>query len=353
VSVSLAHITRGALVESIHCGSVAVVDDAGEMVTWAGDPEGRIYFRSSGKPFQAVPLVASGAADAFGFNSVELALACASHDASARHQAVAASMLAKAGLGESDLRCGFSPPMDEEEKARVVLGLEPRSQIKCECSGEHAGMLAACRHRGWSTGNYNDLDHPLQQDVLAVIAAATGIPADELVLATDGCSIPTFGAPLRSFARAYAVLADPHRALWDGPVEWRDALIRLRDAMLAHPDMIAGQGNLDTDLMQLTNGRILAKLGAEGLLCLAVPDRGLGIAIVDADGSQRGLGPAAIAVLQQLDLIEADKIEALRKQHSGEVLNFAGTPVGEIQSVVTLETRPFTVPDMSMSLGGR
>ena len=252
------------------------------------------------------------------------------------YQTVLALYLAKAGLGESDLGCGFSPPMNEEEKAKVVLGLEPQSQIKCECSGEHAGMLAACRHRGWPTESYVERDHPLQREVLAVVAAVTGIPEDDLVIATDGCSIPTFGAPIHAFARAYAILADPHGAQWDGSAEWRNALVRLRDAMAAHPEMIAGEGNLDTDLMRLTGGRIIAKLGAEGLLCLAVPERRLGVAIVDADGSQRGLGPATVALLEQLELADATILGALREQHSGPVRNFAGDAVGEIRPVLEL-----------------
>jgi L-asparaginase II len=307
-------------------------------VASAGDPSTPCYFRSSAKPFQAMPLLTSGAADAFGFTTQEVALAAASHDGTARHQAIVSAMLAKAGVGEADLRCGYSPPIDETEKAKVALGLEPPSQVKCECSGEHAGMLAACRHRGWPTATYNDPDHPLQREVLATVAAVTGMPAHGLTIATDGCGIPTFGAPLHAFARAYAVLADPRQAPWTGPPELRAALVRMRDAMTAHPDMIAGDGNLDTDLMRLTEGRIVAKLGAEGLLCLAIPDQGLGIAISDADGSQRGLGPATVAVLEHLGLADESTLAELRAKHSGPVKNFAGEQVGELLPV--LELRP-------------
>ena len=334
--VPIAHVTRGALIESVHFGSVAVVDESAKTVAWAGDPGTRLFFRSSAKPFQAMPLVLSGAADAFGFTTEELALSAASHDGTAHHQAVVSSMLAKAGTGESDLRCGYSPPVDGSEKAKVELGLDPPTQIKCECSGEHAGMLAACQHRGWPTATYHTPDHPLQREVLATIAAVTGIPDSALILATDGCGIPTFGAPLHAFARAYAVLADPHHARWIGPPALRDALLRVRSAMTAHPEMIAGEGNLDTDLMRLTDGHIVAKLGAEGLLCLAIPEHQLGIAITDAGGSPRGLGAATIAVLEQLELVEASVLAALRKAHSGQVKNFAGDPVGEIRSDLSL-----------------
>ena len=138
----IAEITRGDLVESRHLGNVVAIHANNNVVAWAGDPEARMFFRSSAKPFQAIPLVASGAADAYGFTTEERVLASASHNATERHQAVVASMLRKAGLRESDLQCGIASPLDEKEKARVTLGLIEPSLVQCECSGKHAGMLA-------------------------------------------------------------------------------------------------------------------------------------------------------------------------------------------------------------------
>ncbi len=332
----MAEITRGDLVESRHLGNAVVVDGNADVVAWAGDAETRMFFRSSAKPFQAIPLVASGAADAYGFTPEELALASASHNATMRHQAVVASMLMKAGLHESDLQCGIAPPLDEEEKARVTLGLTQPSLIQCECSGKHAGMLATCRHQGWPIENYLEPGHPLQQEIRAILAAACGVPAETFDVATDGCSLPTYGAPLRAFATAYAVLADPDGARWEGLPAYRAALLRLRKAIVAHPDLVSGDGEIDTTIMRVTGGKVMAKLGAEGLLCMAIPDLRLGVAISDSSGSERGLGPGAVAVLGELDLLDDATLTALRQELCPPVQSFAGQPVGEIKQVLTL-----------------
>ncbi len=333
----MVEITRGTLVESSHRGSVAVVDSDGTMVAWAGNPEERLYFRSSAKAFQGIPLVASGAADAFGFTTEELALATASHNATGRHQAVVASMLTKAGLRESDLQCGIAPPLDEDEKARVTLGLIPPTLIQCECSGKHSGMLVTCRHQGWPIEDYLEPDHPLQREIKAIVAAACGVPAETLDVATDGCSLPTFGAPLRAFATAYAVLADPDGAPWERPTAERSALRRLREAIVTHPELVSGEGEIDTTIMRVTDGAVVAKLGAEGLLCMAVPGRRLGIAISDSGGSTRSLGPAAVATLESLGLVDDDTIGTLQEELCPPVTNFAGKTVGETRSVLRLE----------------
>ena len=335
----MVEITRGALVESRHLGNAAVVDGNGDLVAGAGDPETRMFFRSSAKPFQAIPLVASGAADAYGFTPEELALATASHNATQRHQAVVASMLAKAGLKEDALQCGIAPPLDEEEKARVTLGLVQPSLIQCECSGKHTGMLATCRHRGWPLESYLEREHPLQQEIRDIIATACGVPVDSLDVGIDGCSLPTYGAPLRAFATAFAVLADPDGSHWNGSSQYRAALHRIRDAVVKHPDLVSGEGEIDTTIMRTTGGQIVAKLGAEGLLCMAVPDRRLGIAISDSSGSERGLGPGAVAVLGELELVDGTTLAKLEQELCPVVKNFAGLPVGEIRPALTL-SRP-------------
>ena len=333
----LAEVTRGAIVESTHHGTVVAVDAEGTTVARLGDPALPLFFRSSGKPFQAVPVVTTGAADQFGLTTEELAITCASHMGTPRHQEVVASILAKAGVTDDDLLCGLDPPLDEEEKAKVLAGLKQPSQIQCECSGEHAGMLAACRAAGWPVEGYVAVDHPLQVEIRSIVAAACGMLPEALEIGTDGCSIPTFGATIRDFAFAFAVLADPEGARWDGTAAQRAAVGRLRSAVAAHPELIDGEGTLDTDIIRLTGGRVIAKLGAEGLLTLAVPDRRLGVAISDAGGSQRGLGPAAVAVLEQLGLADGAAISAIREKHSGAVTNFVGKPVGEIRPAMTLE----------------
>jgi L-asparaginase II len=198
-------------------------------------------------------------------------------------------------------------------------------------------MLAACRAWNWPIENYIAAEHPLQEKIRSIVARGCGETAPQLELATDGCSLPTFAAPILQFAFAYAVLADPVGAKWDGLDSERAALRRLREAMTLHPDLISGEGEIDTVIMQETNGRVVAKLGAEGLLCLAIPGHRLGVAISDAGGSTRSLGPAAVAVLGQLGLEDDMTIATLKEKLCPPVRSFAGNEVGEIRASLTLE----------------
>ena len=332
----LAEVTRGGAVESVHHGVVVVVDTAGGVVASAGDPAHVAYFRSSAKPFQAVPLVESGAADAFGLTPAELALCCASHSGEPRQQAVAAGILAKVGLGSEALRCGVVLPMDGAEAARIVAGLVPPSPLQCDCSGKHAGMLAVCAHLGLPLEGYLDPDHPLQRSILGIMSEVLRLPADQILPATDGCSLPTFGAPLRAFAAAWAALAAPEHAPVDAGGAHAVALDRLRAAMTAHPENVGGTDRLDTDLMAIAGNRIAAKSGAEGLLCLAVPERGLGVAIRVLDGSGRAHPVVLAAVLEQLDLVDAATIAAVMERHPPTLRNHNGRHVGELRAAFRL-----------------
>lgn len=335
----LAEVTRGDLVERVHRGSVAVVRADRGLVAVAGDAGAEMYLRSCAKPFHAVPLVTTGAADALGLSTEELAVACASHNGTERPRAVVLGLLAKAGAAESDLRCGWAPPRDERERARVTLGLREPTLAQCACSGEHAGMVAACRHAGWPVETYLEPGHPLQEEILAVLTAASGVPACALARATDGCGLPTYATTLRAIATAYAVLADPNDARWQGDAAQRLALLRLRQAMVAHPELVSGEGETDTEIMRATEGRVVAMLGAEGLLCLAVPEHGLGVAIRDASGSSRALGAAALAVLATLGLEWEPVLDDLRERLCPPVRSFAGEVVGEIRPAVRLVRR--------------
>ncbi|MEA2527027.1 MAG: hypothetical protein QOF73_4254, partial [Thermomicrobiales bacterium] len=166
----LAEVTRGGAVESVHAGTIAVVATDGRLVAWAGDVERFAYFRSSAKPFQAIPVVESGAADAFGFTPAELALCCASHHAERHHQREVAAMLAKLGLTEDALQCGIALPSDDEEAGRILSGLVPPSPLQCDCSGKHTGMLATCLHLGYPIDSYLEPEHPLQRMIRGIVA---------------------------------------------------------------------------------------------------------------------------------------------------------------------------------------
>ncbi len=340
MTVILAEVTRGERVESVHHGVVAVVNAAGELVAGVGDPEHVAYFRSSAKPFQAVPLVESGAADAFGFIPAELALACASHNAEPSHQAGVASMLAKIGLDAEALRCGIALPYDEAEAARVTTNKTRPSSIHNNCSGKHAGMLATCVHLGYPLDTYLDPEHPLQRQIRSIVVAALRMDEDDIGVATDGCSLPTYAAPVRAFATAFAAFAAPEQAPPGHGREYAAALDRLRQAMAAHPHNIGGTGEPDTDLMDVSGGRIVAKVGAEGLLCMALPEQAIGIAMRFADGSTRCHAVVAMEVLRQLGFLEPAVGAAMRERHDPALRNHNGWRVGELRPAFRLVLSP-------------
>lgn len=332
----IAVTTRGGIGESSHYGVVVAVDAAGELVGAAGDPDDVVFFRSSAKPFQAIPVIESGAADAFGFTPAELALCCASHAATPEHQRQVAAMLAKIGLSVTDLQCGCPLTIDDAETARIVLGLTERTPLQCDCSGKHTGMLATIVHEGLIQDDYLELHHPLQQRILQIMAEVMRLPANEIVIGTDGCSLPTFGAPVRAFATAFAALAAPEQTPPGAGREHAAALNRLRQAMTAHPVNVSGEGHLVADLMEVSEGRIAAKSGAEGLLCLAIPERELGIAIRVTDGSFRAHPAIVVAALEQLDILDAPARQEILNRHSPELRNHNGRLVGEIEPVFQL-----------------
>lgn len=332
----IAETTRGGIVESVHHGVIAVADVSGELVASAGDPGRVVFYRSSAKPIQAIPVIESGAADRFGLTPRELALACASHSGTERHQREVTAMLAKLGLEPSALMCGAIVPYDATTGAMVEAGLLPKTALCCDCSGKHAGMLAVCVHEGLPLDGYLEPEHPLQRRILGIMAELLRMPEADIALGTDGCSLPTFGAPVEAFARSWATLAAPERAPAGQGREHAAALDRLRAAMIEAPENVAGEGELVTDLMELAGGAVCAKSGAEGLICLALPERGLGIAIRVLDGSYRAHTVLVIETLRQLGALPAGLEEALLERQPSELRNHNRRHVGDIRAAFRL-----------------
>lgn len=318
--------TRGELVESVHRVSAAVVRADGHLVAAAGDPTLVACWRSAAKPFQALPLVADGAADAIGLTTQELALACASHSSEPPHLAVAQGLLDRLGLSAADLACGPHVPYSASEAERIVRERVALTPVWSNCSGKHAGMLALARHHGWPTAGYERPGHPVQQRILAEVARWTGVPADAIVTATDGCAAVTFALPLAAMALAWARLGAS-----DDP-----SATRVRAAMTAHPELVAGQGRLCTDLMAALPGRVLAKVGAAGIYCAALPELGLGIALKIADGDSDASGPALLAVIRQVVACAGASggyaLDAVSAHAERPIVNTRGTRVGVVRA---------------------
>jgi L-asparaginase II len=322
-------VVRGTVVESRHRVHVAVVDADGNLRASAGDPDLVTFFRSSAKPLQAVPVVEDGAYDRFGMTLEELALCCGSHSGSARHVRTAESILARVGLDAGALACGPHPPLDDE--ARVALaeaGLEP-GRLHNNCSGKHAGMLALARAHGWDTAGYERLEHPVQGRMIAEVSRWSSVPQEALAFGTDGCGVVCFGLPLRDMARSFARLAAAARRGDRGP-----ALVV--EAITTHPELVAGEGRVCTDLMRRAGGRLFAKIGAEGMYCVGVPGAELGIALKVEDGSPRALPSAAVALLRELDLISEDDLGALHAHVFPELRNTLGEVVGQLRPAISL-----------------
>jgi len=332
----LAETTRGGVRESIHHGVVVVANTQGEVVAAAGDPDWFAFYRSSAKPFQAVPLIESGAADRFGVTPAELALSCASHNAEYRHQTQVLAYLAKLELGEGALQCGAPLPSDPSEHSKVILGERAKSPLQCDCSGKHTGMLAACKALGLPIDTYMQPTHPLQVQIKQVLAEVCRVRPEDFVMGTDGCSLPTFGTSVSNFARSWAALAAPEKTPAQFGGAHATALVRLRSAMIAHPENVAGENELVTNVMRVGGGAWACKSGAEGLFCFAAIEQGLGLAIRVADGSFRSHAVILTSALRQLGLATSEQIDAILALHNPEIRNHNKILVGAHRAVFEL-----------------
>jgi L-asparaginase II len=315
---------RGGLPETLHRVSVAVADGSGALVAATGDPHRRTFWRSAAKPFQLLPFVACGGAAAYGFGRRELALMAASHNGESRHRALAAAILAAAGLEESDLLCGTHLPEAEPAWRELAARGGAPTPLWNNCSGKHAGMLAHCRHRGWPVFDYRRPDHPLQVEIAALVARTTGERPGAIRVGVDGCGVPAFHLSLAGMASAYARLVGGGM-----PEEWRQAASAIVDAMASEAWYLAGTGRLCTRLHEVSGTRVIAKAGAAGIFCAGLRERGWGLALKVEDGSGRIAGVALLEALRQLEVLAEPDLAALAPFTAGELRNHAGTPVGE------------------------
>ncbi len=325
--VALANVTRDGVVESTHYGRIAVCEPDGRLLASAGDPDAVQYWRSSSKPIQALSVVTSGAADSFALTVRELAVCCASHSGSAMHTTTVLGILDKLGLSESDLQCGVHWPGDSEERDRLIREREQPGPRHNNCSGKHAGMLATCLALGADPAHYMDLNHPVQRLVTEHLCLLGGIAEQDIVFGRDGCGLPTAGVPLRSCAQAFANLADPSAL----PVEVASAVERITAAMAAAPEMVSAPGSFNTELLAAGAGDVVAKGGAEGLFCMGVRSRAVGVAFKTADGSSRAHAPIALELLRRLNVELPDDLVA--KFARVPVMNCHQEHVGDIEPV--------------------
>lgn len=334
----LMEIWRGPTVESVHNGSIAVMNKEGVLVAFTGNPAGLTYMRSSAKPLQAIPLVEMGAAEEFSFTPAELAVCCASHAGTDLHVETVSHLQKKIGITEGNLQCGVHPPFDGDTQRQLIQENLAPQPLRNNCSGKHTGMLALAKHLSQPLESYLDLDHPVQVAILQAVKEMTGA---EPVIGIDGCSAPNFAVPLKAAAWAYARLMDPS----DLPPSRNKACRQISEAMRSNPVLVSGPGRFDTLLMEVTEGRILSKGGADGFQGLGIPagesDYGeaLGVAIKIADGDlgKRALGPVSLTVLSLLGALSSEERRQLSDFDQGPSKNLRGLEVGRHQVCFDLE----------------
>lgn len=349
MSQALVSLYRGELVESVHRGHIAVTDAEGRLLWWAGDPGCVTYFRSSAKPIQVLPIVASGAVDRFGITDSELAVMAASHRGEDIHIDAVTSILGRIGLTESALMCGTHapscvwPPERISAKCSQAAGRirsgASFSPIFNNCSGKHAGMLMYAVHRGYPIDDYVSRDSRVQQDMWQAVSDVAGLPREEVVRGVDGCGVVVFGMPLSGMARAYARMSAPESL----PVEYVEPARRIVHAMMDHPEMVGGSGDFGTDLMLGARGALFCKGGAEGLFCVGIPGKGLGIAVKIEDGGARALPSTVVESLRVLGAVTPEMSGMRELAIERPVRNCRGDVVGYMRPCFELERASGTI----------
>ncbi len=295
-----------------------MVDASGKVLRSAGSADAETTLRSCVKPLQALPFLRV-ATDRLGAGDAEIAIACASHQGEDEHLATVRALLARAQVPEEALGCGPQLPSDEATARRLLASGGVPRPIHNNCSGKHGAMLATCAVMGWPLHGYMEPAHPCQQAVSAALQEMLGVDLDAAPRGIDGCGLTTYGIPLSAIARSFAAASnDP-------------AFRRAQDAMAAHPFLVAGTNRFDTALLEVAGGRLTAKIGGAGVWAAVARPDGPGVAIKIEAGGGEAIPVVALAVLQQIGLLDADLSDRLRPFASVTVRNWAGREVGEIR----------------------
>ena len=320
-------VTRGALVESLHRVHAAVVNASGELIGSAHNPSLVTHWRSCAKPFQIMPLLEQGGFDIIAWGDDQLALACGSHGGEPEHVALAQVMLATIGMEEGDLACGPHDPLAARGLRILRESGQRPTRLHNNCSGKHAAMLARAHTAGWPTEGYERAGHPVQEECLAQVAKWSGVAPEAIGRAIDGCGVVVFALPLESMANAYARLADQARRCQEVPS-------RIVHAMQTRPFLVGGSDRFDSAIIEATEGRVIAKVGAEGVHSIAIIDEGIGIALKVECGAQRAQFPAVISVLQHYGALPRDLPPSLAEFSHKQLRNTRGEVVGDVRPLV-------------------
>lgn len=327
MSVSLVDVTRSNVVESIHYGDVVVVDNKGNTLFQSGDSERLTFFRSSAKPIIAVASLASGIVEKFGLTLKEIATITSSHRGEEEHIKVIEGMMDKIGINRSTLLCGIREPNSKEAAKELTARGESPSELHCNCSGKHVGIIASVIAKGLPVEGYLSYEHMIGKYIEGVVSDFCGMKPQDIIKGIDGCGLTVYAIPLKNMAFSYANLVD--ESFKDYKYEKSQNYV-LR-AMTSHPEMVAGNGHLDTELMRLTGDRLIGKSGAEGVYCAGIREKGIGIALKIADGNSRAVGPVILELLFRMGIINADELDKLKEFYNPSILNNRDERVGDLR----------------------
>ncbi|USB32613.1 asparaginase [Paenibacillus sp. YPG26] len=321
--VVLVHEFRAGTLECAHSGHISIVNEKGDVVYFAGDPDFVAFTRSSAKPFQAIPGIRAGLIDHYHLKGEDVAIMTASHRSQEVHVQTLERLSGKIDIEEHCLVCAPSLPLDETAREELLRANGYRRRLFHNCSGKHFGVLAYCKMAGYPLQGYDQPEHPVQQEILTTLAVLAELPRESIGLGTDGCGFPVFALPLSSLAKAYLKLACPDQIQ---DTATREAVVQITAAMNAHPVLVGGSGRVDSILLQDTN--IVAKGGFKGVYCFSLKKERLGVALKILDGSEEEWGLVVLRTLEQLDYNNQVTLERLRSAFDTGIYNDAGKKVG-------------------------
>ena len=293
------HYARAGHVENIHRGDIVAVNCEGEIVRAVGNAHLPMFWRSAAKPFQALPFVKNGGLEKYNISEEELAILVSSHSGEENHVALVRGILKKLGLDESVLDCGILRPLNGKAYKKLIQSGEPLTAVYNQCSGKHSQIIALAIMLGVPVEGYIRPEHPAQKLIFKHVAMASKMPEEKLEIGIDGCGVPVFYLPIYNMALAYARLSTPEKGDWG---DYEVAAKKIRDAMSNYPQVVSGTGRIDLAVNEVSNGRIIGKMGSDAVYCLAIKNENLGIAFKVEDGNFAVVTPMVIAVLKKFDL---------------------------------------------------
>lgn len=323
----LVEVIRGQVVESRHFGDIAITDANGELQMSLGDAQRLTYARSAAKPLQALPLITSGAAEYFQMTEEEIAVTCASHHGEEMHLEIISRFLKRIDISERALQCGMHPPYDHPSYERLLKNGQDPSVLHNNCSGKHAGMLALAKFMHADLDTYLEINHPVQQAILDAVSFVSETPREKIPLGIDGCGVPVFALPIAKIATVFARFVAPP-ATFPKPVQC--AMRIISEAMMKYPQLVSGSDSICTVLTKQSKGNLLVKIGAEGVYCVGIADKGWGMCVKVDDGNARAVYPAVVEALSQIDVTFEQTLHQLENFRKPELKNHAGTVVGEM-----------------------